>query len=192
MKSAMRIAAGKFRGRRLAAPTGQATRPTGARVREALFDILGHGIGAEIADAQVLDIFAGAGALGLEALSRGAASAVFMEQGKAACTAISENAASLAIEDQCRVIRCDATEPPKAGPHEAANIAFMDPPYRKNLESRTLTELAGRGWLAPGAILTVEHSADQIPSFPRQFDLVDQRAYGATGILFLSYIGEGA
>ncbi|MCZ6605054.1 MAG: 16S rRNA (guanine(966)-N(2))-methyltransferase RsmD, partial [Alphaproteobacteria bacterium] len=151
----MRIAAGKYRGRHLAAPHGAATRPTRARVREAVFDILTHWTGTELAGANVLDVFAGAGAMGLEALSRGAARAVFIEQGQAACDAIAKNVAALGVAAETRIVRADATAPPAGG--AAATLVFLDPPYRKGLEAAALEALASNGWIAAGATIIVEH-----------------------------------
>lgn len=185
----MRIAAGKFRGRQLAAPRGRATRPTGARVREALFDILEHGLGTDppIDGARVLDVFAGAGALGLEALSRGGDHVTFMERDRAACAAIEANVAALGVAGQVQIVRTDATAPRAARTGEAASLVFLDPPYGQGLDGAALTALAAQGWIAAGAMVAVEHDKDDAVAIPPGFAECDRRAYGSTEILFLRF-----
>ena len=150
----MRIIAGKWRGRLLVAPPGQTTRPTAERVRQALFDRLMHapwGGRALLEGARVLDVFAGTGALGLEALSRGAAHATFMEQDRAALTALRTNIAACRAE--ATVVAGDARQPP---PGIACNLVLLDPPYRQDLLDPTLAALDAAGWIAPGAMLVAE------------------------------------
>lgn len=152
----MRIIAGAWRGRALAAPPGQATRPTADRVRQVLFDMLLHAPWAgraRIEGARVLDAFAGTGALGLEALSRGAAEAVFIERDRAALGTLRANIAACRAEGRCRVLPCDATTPP-AG--VACQLLLLDPPYAQGLAGAALAALAARGWIAPGALLAIE------------------------------------
>ncbi len=152
----MRIVAGEWRGRTLAAPPGQATRPTADRVRQTLFDMLLHapwGGRARIEGARVLDAFAGTGALGLEALSRGAAEAAFIERDRAALATLRANVAACRAEQRCRVLAGDATAPP---PGVACQLLFLDPPYAQGLAGAALAALAARGWIAPGALLAVE------------------------------------
>ena len=151
----MRIIAGSLRGRRLRAPSGEATRPTADRVRQALFDMLTHAPWAEnvLTDARVLDGFAGSGALGLEALSRGAASAVFLEQSGAARAALAANIAACRMEARARVLAADATRPPPGTPQ---TLILLDPPYGQGLLTPTLTALEAAGWLAPGALIAAE------------------------------------
>ena len=152
----MRIVAGEWRGRSLAAPPGQATRPTADRVRQTLFDMLLHapwGGRARIAGVRVLDAFAGTGALGLEALSRGAAEAVFIERDRAALAQLRANIAALRAEPRCRVLRGDATAPP---PGVACQLLLLDPPYAQGLVGAAVAALAAGGWIAPGALLAVE------------------------------------
>ena len=182
----MRIIAGRHRGRRLEAPEGLAVRPTGERAREALFDILAHGRFAErpvFEDALVLDAFAGTGALGLEALSRGARFATFLEQDRAARAALARNIAALGEGPHTQVIGGDALHPPRAtGP---CTLAFLDPPYREPMAAPALTALAATGWFAPDALIVLELAA-RTPFAPLAgFTLLEERRYGAAKIVFL-------
>jgi 16S rRNA (guanine966-N2)-methyltransferase len=146
-----RIIAGAWRGRRLIAPEGLETRPTGTRARQAVFDILAHAPWCELRGAQVLDVFAGTGAYGLEALSRGAASAVFFEQSPPALAALRQNIA--ACQANARIIPGNILAAPPGAPH---NLIFLDPPYGKNLIPQALSTLRTRNWLAPNAIIIAE------------------------------------
>lgn len=162
----MRIVAGAWRGRRLATPPGVATRPTADRVRQALFDMLLHapwGGRDVIAGAAVLDAFAGTGALGLEALSRGAGHATFLERDRAALATLRANVASCGAGCRARVIEADATRPPPGTP---CALVFLDPPYREGLAERALPALAHAGWLAPAALLVVETARDEAAALP--------------------------
>jgi 16S rRNA (guanine966-N2)-methyltransferase len=185
----MRIVAGRHRGRRLVAPPGAAVRPTSDRAREALFDILSHGrfaaAGLPFAEAAVLDAFAGTGALGLEALSRGAARAVFMENAADALTALRRNIAALGEGGRARVLSGDATRPPRAS--EACALVFLDPPYRSGLAGPALAALAAAGWLAPAALAVVETAAREAMPPPPSFSLLDERCYGAARLTFLRH-----
>lgn len=186
----MRITAGKHKGRKLAVPAGRDVRPTSDRARQALFNILEHGKfveggGSPIRGAQVLDAFAGSGALGLEALSRGAAHATFMETAAPALDAIRRNVEACREQDNAEILRTDATRPPKA--YVACGIAFLDPPYNKGLAAPALTGLAGAGWLAEGAICCVEMAADEEFTPPEEFEIMDERRYGAAKILLLRF-----
>ena len=152
----MRVIGGAWRGRRLIAPPGAATRPTADRARQALFDRLLHAPWAgreRIEGARVLDAFAGTGALGLEALSRGAAAAAFLERDPAALAALRANVAACRAEARCRVLDADALRPP---PGEACGLLFLDPPYGRDLVARAVAALAGAGWVAPGALILAE------------------------------------
>src|SRR5438128_11106570 len=146
----MRIVGGKHRGRRLLAPHGDTVRPTSDRAREALFNILSHGVfagnGIPFAGAAVLDAFAGTGALGLEALSRGAAQAVFFERDPEALAVLRENVRRLGEDARAQIMQCDATRPPRAG--VSCAVAFLDPPYRSGLSAAALEATAAAGWLA--------------------------------------------
>lgn len=186
----MRIVAGAHRGRRLAVPAGQDVRPTSDRARQALFNILDHGGfvdggGSPIRDAHVLDAFAGSGALGLEALSRGAASATFLETAAPAIDAIRQNVKACREEEKSEVLRADATRPPRA--RAACGVVFLDPPYNKGLAVPALDALAAAGWLAQGAICCVELAADEDFTPPEGFETLDERRYGAARIVLLRH-----
>jgi 16S rRNA (guanine966-N2)-methyltransferase len=175
----MRIIAGRWRGRRLQAPAGDATRPTADRARQALFDMLMHSPWAEgaIRDAHVLDVFAGTGAFGLEALSRGAARASFIENGRAALAALRANIAGCKAEELTQVIAADARTPPRGQP---AGLIFLDPPYGKNLVPAALAGLSAAGWISPGALIVAEVGAEEPP--PGEADLLADRFFGAARI----------
>lgn len=179
----MRIIGGAFRGRRLVAPSGGATRPTADRVRQALFDSLAHAAWAGpevIAGAHVLDAFAGTGALGLEALSRGAAACVFFETNKAALLALTANVAACRAEDRVRIIARDATHPPAGLP---CGLVFFDPPYDEGrLATRAVAALAEKGWLLPAALLVVE-TPSRAPQ-PSLGTLLAEQRHGAARISF--------
>ena len=185
----MRIIAGKHRGRPLAAPVGEAVRPTSDRAREALFNILAHGkfavSGPAYAGARVLDGFAGTGAFGLEALSRGAAFSVFVENNRVALTALRQNIATLGEAARTQIVSGDATAPPRA--LAPCDLVFLDPPYRSGQAAPALAALAQAGWVAPGAVVTVElaHNEDIVP--PVGFAAIDERRYGAAKIVILRH-----
>jgi 16S rRNA (guanine966-N2)-methyltransferase len=183
----LRIVGGTHRGRRLAAPPGETVRPTGERAREALFDILSHGrfaaAGLPFADRPVLDAFAGTGAFGLEALSRGAGAAVFIENDRAALAALRRNIAALGEEARAHVVAADAARPPRAA--FACALAFLDPPYRSGLAMPALATLAAAGWLAPAALAVVEVAAREAAAPPAGFQVIDERVYGAARLVFL-------
>jgi 16S rRNA (guanine966-N2)-methyltransferase len=185
----VRIIAGRHRGRVLAAPPGNDIRPTSDRAREALFNILAHGkfaaAGPAYAGIRVLDAFAGTGALGLEALSRGASNVVFMENNRAALAALRANIAALAEEQRADVVSGDATAPPRA-PAPVA-LAFLDPPYGKGLGAAALTALASAGWLAEGALCVIEMAAKERLAPPPDFTSLDERHYGAARLVFLRH-----
>jgi 16S rRNA (guanine966-N2)-methyltransferase len=152
----MRIVAGAWRGRALVAPSGTETRPTADRVRQALFDILMHASWAEqplIQGATVLDVFAGTGALGLEALSRGAAKAVFVERSRTALAALRANIDACRASERCEVLPLDALSLP-AG--DRADIVFLDPPYGQDLVTRALVRLRAVGRVGPGTLIVAE------------------------------------
>lgn len=176
----MRITGGVHRGRRLAAPAGLTTRPTADRARQALFNILAHG--GELADALVIDAFAGSGALGLEALSRGAAKAVFIDDARPALAAIAHNLEALDEGERALVIAADATRPPPAG--TACSLAFLDPPYNSGLAVAALAGLAAAGWLAEDALAVVEVAAKETFTPPEGFSVDDERIYGAARLVF--------
>ncbi len=183
----MRIVAGRHRGRRLTAPEGLAVRPTGDRTREALFDILTSGRAAPALEgAQVLDAFAGTGALGLEALSRGAARVTFMESLSAALAALKHNIAALDEDARCRVLQADVLRPPAAEEDDAPAIVLMDPPYGQGLAAPALEGLAAAGWIGPETLVVIELMAGESLAPPPGFALRDSRKYGQARLVFLS------
>jgi 16S rRNA (guanine966-N2)-methyltransferase len=191
----VRVVAGKHRGRALLAPEGRDVRPTSARAREALFNILvhaGHSTDgtSPLVEARVLDVFAGTGALGIEALSRGAAHATFMESDREAVRTIGENLRRVGEAANARIVRCDASMPPTAT--RPCSLVFLDPPYRSELASKTLAALARTNWLAPQALLTLELGRTEDAALPPGFTALDQRRYGAAKILILRYQPEPA
>lgn len=180
----MRIVGGDWKGRPLA-PVGKGDaaarlRPTSDRVRESLFNLLAHGDYPPFEDAIVLDLFAGTGALGLEALSRGAAHVTFVENGRPALALIERNVEGFGARDRTKILRRDAT---RIGPliGAPATIVFADPPYRKGLGQTALTAALSGGWLAPGALVVLEEGEET--GFPAGISLEDRRRYGDTHIL---------
>jgi 16S rRNA (guanine966-N2)-methyltransferase len=181
----LRLVAGRHRGRRLLAPDGATTRPTAERVRQALFDMLWHApwAGREMVEgARVLDAFAGTGALGLEALSRGAAQAVFFELDRAALAALRRNIETLGEVAHARVFQGDATRPPRAD--APCSLILLDPPYGKDLVPRALAALDAAGWIAPGALVVAEVAKADPLDLPA-FEQVAERAHGAARLVFL-------
>ena len=178
----MRIVGGTFRGRKIAAPSGDVSRPTSDRVREALFSMLASRADVDLNGARVIDLFAGSGALGLEAMSRGAAWCLFVETDAGARAAIRDNVEALQLFGVTRIHRRPATalgaKPSAVGP--AFTLAFLDPPYRKALASPALATLDEGGWLTPGAIAVVEQAQDEAPADAPAFGEVDRRRYGDT------------
>lgn len=189
----MRIIGGRLRGRRLAAPGaaggGKAhLRPTSDRVREALFNLLKHGGYGTLEGRRVLDLFAGTGALGLEALSRGAVRAVFVEDFAAARALIRENVEALGLTGVTKIWRRDAT---RLGPcrGEPFDLVFLDPPYRSGLAGPALEAARVGGWIAPGAVVVLELAADEAAPGPDWLTLADRRRYGDTQILVFTFPG---
>jgi 16S rRNA (guanine966-N2)-methyltransferase len=183
----MRIVGGSHRGRRLVAPPGELVRPTSDRAREALFNILSHGNfaaeGSPFAERPVLDAFAGTGAFGLEALSRGAGAAAFIESDRAALAALRRNVGMLGEGDRAQIVAGDATRPPRAA--FACAVAFLDPPYRSGLAAPALGALAAAGWLTPDALAIIEVAAHEELPLPAGFIIMDERVYGAARLVFL-------
>lgn len=191
----MRIIGGRHRGRRIEAPKGQDVRPTSDRTREAVFNILAHGLSWRgLEGASVLDVFAGTGALGLEALSRGAAHATFIEASPAALKCIQRNAAALGEWRAVTLLRLDACRlpPPPRTAAAPVDLAFLDPPYGAGLGGAALLGLHHWGWLGPGAVAIVEAAADEPFQAPHGFVLEDERTWGRTRTFLLAYRPEAA
>jgi 16S rRNA (guanine966-N2)-methyltransferase len=182
----LRIVGGKFSGRILAAPPGRALRPTSERVREAMFNVLEHGIGGfRIEGARVLDLFAGTGALGLEALSRGARFCLFVDDDAAARGIIRRNADALGVTGQCKIWRRDAARLGACAPRPPFTLIFVDPPYTRGLGTQTLLSLSQGGWVASQGVIVVEESEHATVTIPKCLRTIDERSYGDTKILFL-------
>jgi 16S rRNA (guanine966-N2)-methyltransferase len=183
----VRIVGGQFRGRVLSSPEGSVTRPTADRVRESLFNILASAAIAEGRDEldgiAVLDVFAGTGALGFEALSRGAAHVSFVENAADALRVIGENIRKLGVADRTALLRFDATKPPKATkPHD---LVLFDAPYRSGLALPSLLALDKMGWIAPNPTIVVEVASNEPLKAPDRFAITDERKYGAARLVFL-------
>jgi 16S rRNA (guanine966-N2)-methyltransferase len=186
----MRIVGGQFRGRPLAAPDDLATRPTSDRVREAVFNILAHGIpDFAVEGTRVLDLFAGTGALGLEALSRGAVYCLFVEEGAEARAVIRRNIEAFSLTGVTKIFRRDATNLGPAGSLARFGLVFLDPPYGKGLAERALASAAAGDWLGPGAIAAVEERKGEPIALPPEFAELDRRSWGDTQVLFARYTG---
>ena len=171
----------------LAAPRSPAIRPTADRLRESLFNILIHAYGDPVTGARVLDLFAGVGALGLEALSRGAAFALFVDDRAEARALIRENVAALGLGGATRIFRRDATMLGSAHPIEPFSLAFLDPPYGRNLAGPALTAARAGGWLAPDALVAVEEAAKSGFAAPAGFDESERRTYDGTALVLLRH-----
>ena len=184
----MRIVGGALRGRALSGPRSQAIRPTSERLRESVFDILAHRFGDPVAGANVIDLFAGAGALGLEALSRGASRALFVDDGAEARALLRANIEALGLGGVTRVFRRDASKLGAAPAGEKFSLAFLDPPYGKGLAPQALMGLIDGGWLAPDAIVVVEESAKAQVDLPPNLLHEDERRYGDTQFVFARYV----
>lgn len=188
----MRIVAGQFRGRAIVAPEGQGTRPTSDRARQAVFNVIEHASwGRSLDGARVVDLFAGSGALGFEALSRGAAFALFVETDDGARGAIRDNMEAFGLFGACRVHRRSAVDlgvrPGSAG--EAFDIAFLDPPYGQGLGEQALARLLEGNWLIPGALVILERGSDEPEIDTPGYERLDARDYGAARVLFLRVAG---
>jgi len=184
----MRIVAGSLKGRAIVAPEGQGTRPTSDRARQAIFNVLEHAAWAEpLAGMRVIDLYAGSGALGFEAISRGAAFGLFVETDDEARGAIRENADAYGLMGRTRVHRRSAIDlGPRPGPiAEAFDLAFLDPPYGKGLGEQTLVKLLEGLWLKPGALVVFERGSDEPEIDTPGYRRLDARDYGAARVLFL-------
>ena len=187
----MRIVGGRLRGRLLEAPATRAIRPTSERLRESIFDILVHRHAGVVDGARVVDLFAGSGALGIEALSRGAKFALFVDNGPEARALLRANVEVFALGGVTRIWRADAIWLGRAPAGPPFTLAFLDPPYDKGLAGPALAGLVEGGWLAPGALVVVEESADAEIGAPTALRILDERVYGETKVVFLAYGDEG-
>ncbi len=181
----MRVVGGSLRGRALAAPKSQSIRPTADRLRESLFNILIHAYDNPVEGARVLDLFAGTGALGIEALSRGAAFALFVDDGAEARALLRENVATLGLGGTSRIFRRDATKLGPAHPVAAFSLAFLDPPYGQGLAAAALASARAGGWFTPNALVIVEEAAKAQFAAPEGFNEIDRRRYDDTEFVFL-------
>lgn len=184
----MRIVGGKHKGRTLTAPTSRDTRPTSDRVRESIFNILAHNFeDFDLEKVTVVDVFAGTGALGLEALSRGAKHAAFIDASRSALDGVKKNAAMLGEWRNAMTLKFDANHlaiPPRSA-KAPCGLAFLDAPYEKELTLPALLGLINKGWVGPGAIVIVELAAKEELEVPRHYEQIDERTYGAARVVFL-------
>jgi len=181
----MRVVGGSLRGRVLAGPKSAAIRPTADRLRESLFNILAHSHGDPVSGARVLDLFAGTGALGIEALSRGADFALFIDQSADARALLRENVTVLGLGGKSRIFRRDATKLGAAHPLEPFSLAFLDPPYGRGLAQAALASARTGGWFLPGALVIVEEEAKAQFVAPEGFQERERRLYDDTEFVFL-------
>ena len=181
----MRIVGGRLRGRALTSPKSQAVRPTADRLRESLFNILAHGYGDPVTGARVLDLFAGTGALGLEALSRGATFTLFVDDGADARALMRANVEALGLGGVSRIFRRDATKLGAVHPLEPFSLVFADPPYGQGLAQKALTSARDGGWLTPDALAVVEEAAGAGFTAPEGFTELERRRYDDTEFVFL-------
>jgi 16S rRNA (guanine966-N2)-methyltransferase len=180
----MRIIGGKFSGQVLAAPKGSETRPTSEKVREAIFNILEHGAAPlPIQGARILDLFAGTGAFGLEALSRGARSCLFIDERAEARALVRRNADALGVTGLSKIWRRDATRLGRNAPSQPFDFVFIDPPYGKGLGERALFALVDGQWIGPDTTIVLEESGKAQVSFPSELELADERVYGDTKVM---------
>ena len=181
----MRVVGGRLKGRNIAAPSSRDIRPTADRLRESVFNILIHAYDDPIEDARVLDLFAGTGALGIEAVSRGAAFTLFVDNGAEARALLRNNVEALGLGGVTKVYRRDATHLGPAHPVEPFALAFLDPPYGRGLGEKALASLRDGRWLTPDALLVVEESKAANFAAPDGFEQLERRAYDDTEFVFL-------
>jgi 16S rRNA (guanine966-N2)-methyltransferase len=181
----MRVVGGRLRGRAIASPASQAIRPTQDRLRESLFNILMHAYGNPVDGARVLDLFAGTGALGIEAVSRGAAFVLFVDNGAEARALLRKNVEALGLGGTTKVYRRDATHLGPAHPLEPFSLVFLDPPYGQGLAELALASLRDGGWLTPDALVVVEESRAAGFIAPDGFEECERRAYDDTEFVVL-------
>lgn len=183
----MRIVGGKFRGRALKTPSTQHIRPTTDRTRESLFNILAHTHADALDDTRVLDLFAGTGAVGFEALSRGAQFVLFVEQSAEGRGLLRANMENLGVQGQCKVFRRDATSLGGAGAMQPFQFVFADPPYGKGLGEHALQSAARGGWLSPGALVVLEDQDNAIAQLSDSFQPLERRVFGDTAMSFFRF-----
>ena len=184
----MRIVGGRHKGRTLTAPAGKDLRPTADRVRESLFNVLAHGAGGvDLEGLTVIDVFAGTGALGLEAMSRGAGHGVFIDNDGAALALARKNAGALGLGRKVILLRLDAARlpPPPRAAKTPGGLAFLDPPYEQGLVPPALLGLVAKGWLVEGAVAVAEVASKEALEPPKGFEIFDERPYGAARLVFL-------
>jgi 16S rRNA (guanine966-N2)-methyltransferase len=183
----VRIVGGEFRGRTIAAPKTKTIRPTTDRTRESLFNILGHAYPEALRGTRVLDLFAGTGALGLEALSRGCRAAVFVESGVEGRGLIQKNIETLALQGKTRLLRRDAANLGPAAATGASGLVFADPPYGRQLGDKALASAARGGWIEDGALVILEEDVSAQPDPGPAFTFLETRTFGDTKMLFFRY-----
>ena len=181
----MRVVGGRLRSRALASPKTATVRPTADRLREALFNILTHSYGDPVTGARILDLFAGTGALGIEAISRGAAFALFVDEGVEARALLRDNIESLGLGGVARIFRRDAAKLGPAHPLEPFSLVFLDPPYGKSLAEKALNSAREGGWFKPDALIVVEEAVDANFKTPDGFRELERRAYDDTEFVFI-------
>src|SRR5262245_25065214 len=185
----MRVVGGELKGRNIAAAASRDIRPTADRLRESVFNILVHAYDDPFQDARVLDLFAGTGALGIEAVSRGAVFTLFVDNGAEARALLRNNVEALALGGVTKVYRRDATDLGPAHPMEPFSLVFLDPPYGKGLAEKALASLRNGGWLKPNALLVVEEAKAAAFAAPEGFEELERRAYDDTEFVFLQSLG---
>jgi 16S rRNA (guanine966-N2)-methyltransferase len=181
----MRVVGGELKGRNIVAPASRDIRPTADRLRESVFNILVHAYDDPFQDARVLDLFAGTGALGIEAISRGAVFTLFVDNGAEARALLRNNVEALALGGVTKVYRRDATDLGPAHPMEPFSLVFLDPPYGKGLAEKALASLRDGGWLKPNALLVVEEAKAAAFAAPDGYEELERRAYDDTEFVFL-------
>lgn len=183
----MRVVGGRLRSRPIAGPKSDGLRPTADRLRETLFNILVHAYGDPVMGARVLDLFAGTGALGIEAVSRGAAYVLFVDDGVEARSLLRNNTETLGLGGVTRIFRRDATKLGPVYPLEPFSLAFLDPPYGKGLAEKALAAAHAGGWFVPNALVVVEEAADAGFAAPDGFTELERRRYDDTEFVFLRH-----
>ena len=186
----MRIVGGEFRGRRLAQPKNQAIRPTSDRNRESLFNVISHNWPEKLESSRVLDIFAGTGALGFEALSRGAEYCMFVELKKQGWSLIQQNIDALNVENRASILRKDATKPGKVPANGRFSLLFADPPYGKGLGERAIAAFAENGFLSNDVLVVLEERFDCLPDHLPGFNKCDERRTGETALGFFEMVTQ--